>query len=38
LDDHGVNRAVGIRIETIERRLPAHRRGAAHQQQGDGKQ
>jgi hypothetical protein len=29
------NQAVGIRIETVERGLPAHRRRAARQRQAD---
>jgi hypothetical protein len=38
LDDDGANRAVGVRVETVERGLPADRRCAARQQNGDGKQ
>ena len=35
LDDDDKNLAVGVRIETVERGLPAHRRRAARQRQAD---
>ena len=38
LDDDDDNLAVRVRIETIERGLPAHRRHAARQEHGHGKQ
>ena len=38
LDDGNPNYAVCIRVETIERGLPAHRRRTARQEHGNGKQ
>ena len=38
LDDDDKNPVVGVRVETVERGLPAHRRRAARQQHGNGKQ
>ena len=38
LSDGGQNQIVRVRIETVERGLPAHGRCATHQQQGNGKQ
>ena len=38
LDDDGANDAVGVRVETVQRGLPAHRRRAARQQHGNGKE
>ena len=38
LDDDDVNPAVRVRVETVERGLPAHRRRAAPQQHSYGKQ
>ena len=37
LDDDDANRAVRVRVETVERGLPAHRRRAAPQQHRNGK-
>ena len=38
LDDDDADRAVGVRVETVERGLPAHSHRAAPQQHRNGKQ